>query len=550
MSMRRGTMVLALALAAALGAVEARAAMPDRVVDAVGKVPVMSGGRVRPFVSFAQDAVRQITGKSSWRGEAPTETVLRWMAFPDSAYSTPMIEVAFEPLLRVTGLEATGRERFSMSELLSNQSLRSVAQNARSAQMEGLDLTVLQDRTIKVMRRLNLLQGILTHQSFTILPPEQGADDRGWRPPHALQADSTREAYHVAIAYTGLIEAYRHGDWDIAVTAAGRLHKDLLGWHGDEVDTARLHTEFVYRDLNPWRWAQGLYLVAVLLVLVHVAVKKEWLHTSARLALLLGFLIHTAALGVRWYIGGRAPWSNMFESLVTITWGVVLFGLLPYRGQAKRVIVPATALLGFVSLAIASHPSLSPAIDPLVPALQSVWLNIHVIVILLGYAAATLAMGAGHAWLAYDVFKPADDAARITIAQALYRLVQFAVLFLIVGIILGSVWAHAAWGRYWGWDPKETWALITWFFYLGLVHARQQGWLGDRGLALSSLFGFLLVLMTYYGVNYFLAGLHSYASGEAVSVPAPILAFVVLEVAVAGVYGWYVSRRDRPRPTG
>lgn len=519
---------------------------PDQIsgesLKLLQELPILYGGRVRPFVSFASDVVREVTGKSRWDGQHPSATVLQWIAMPEWAYEAPLIPVPYEPLRKATGLPGDEKSRYSMRYLVNNQQLRSLALEALDAQDSGIELTMNQNKVLDVMGRLGALQDVLTHEGLKFIPNTQNPS-AGWLPPQALVGDSSESAYRVALSYTGLIEAYRHGNLEIVNTALRQLSQDLAEWHGGDADASRLGIEVFYRRAHLWTWARGLYLITLLAMLLSVLVKQELFTKVARSTLLLGFLVHTAGLLLRWYIGGRAPWSNMYESLITATWGLLLIAQFSLAGKAGRIVIPVAALIAFANLTIASHPSLSPAIDPLVPALQSVWLNIHVIVILLGYASGTLAMGAGHAWIFYDTFRPDERALKMSIAQALYRFMEYAVLFLIVGILLGSVWANSAWGRYWGWDPKETWALITWFYYLSLVHAQKKGYIRERGLAIASLFGFLLVLVTYYGVNYYLAGLHSYAKGESVGLPLPVVLFVLAEAIILIGYGAITWRR-------
>ncbi len=538
--------LLALVLLAATGTlVHAQPVLTPAAEKNLEEVPILYGGRVRPFISFAADAVQEVTGVRRWKGEDPTATLMRWIAFPESAYVEQMVPVAYEPLLRAAGLDRD-RKRYSMQEILANTHIRELAMDAASAQQQGLNLTVQQDKVVEVMNRLNLLQEILTHEGLKILPNRE-TPQMGWLSPQALTSDSSENAYRVALAYTGLIEAYRHDNPKIFETAAKRLKLDLEAWHGDDFNRTRLRVEVFYRRFDPWTWARVLYLITLLLMLTSVWVRPNALTAAARWTLVAGLVVHTFGLALRFYIGGRAPWSNMYESLITATWGALLLSQIPIRGVSRRLVIPVAAVIGFANLTIAAHHSLSPAINPLVPALKSVWLNIHVIVILLGYASGTLAMGAGHAYLFVDTVRPGNSRSLAGISQALYRFMQYAVLFLIVGILLGSIWAHSAWGRYWGWDPKETWALITWLFYLGVIHAHSQGWIRERGLAVSSLCGFLLILVTYYGVNYYLAGLHSYAKGEAVGVPLPIILFVSTELALLALYGWIVRQRH-PHP--
>ena len=175
------------------------------------------------------------------------------------------------------------------------------------------------------------------------------------------------------------------------------------------------------------------------------------------------------------------------------------------------------AALATLALLIADNvPIFDGAISPLVPVLRdNMWLTIHVLTIMLGYAAFTLAMGMGHLNLGLYFFAPHKAALLKTLSLFLYRSLQVGTLFLAVGTLLGGVWASYSWGRFWGWDPKETWALIATLGYLALLHGRFAGWIKDFGMAVGSLLGYLLVLMAWYGVNFVLGtGLHSYGFGS------------------------------------
>jgi cytochrome c-type biogenesis protein CcsB len=248
--------------------------------------------------------------------------------------------------------------------------------------------------------------------------------------------------------------------------------------------------------------------------------------TSVRLATwtaVAGFAGNTAGIILRWvesyWLGiGHAPLSNLYESLIFFAWTIVLLYLLIEYKYRFRIIGVIATPLAFLALAYASlSPNISDRIQPLLPALKSNWLLAHVITCFIGYAAFALAFGISIMYL----FKKRDSDATNSLLERFpapgvledlnHQLVMLGFLFLSVGIITGAVWANSAWGRYWGWDPKETWSLITWFVYATLLHARlMRGWRG-RKIAYLSIFGFGAVLFTYFGVNY-LPGLHSYGS--------------------------------------
>ena len=238
---------------------------------------------------------------------------------------------------------------------------------------------------------------------------------------------------------------------------------------------------------------------------------------------ILGLAGNTAGIVLRWVesyqLGiGHAPLSNLYESLVFFAITIILIYLFIERKYKNRVIGAFTTPLAFLALAYASmSPNISDRIQPLIPALKSNWLIAHVIACFIGYGAFAVACGVSFMYLVKQ--KSSDNKSSMLnllpdadlLDDLNHRLVMFGFLFLSVGIITGAVWAYSAWGRYWGWDPKETWSLITWFVYATLLHARMmRGWRGKR-TAFLSIGGFAAVLFTYFGVN-LLPGLHSYGS--------------------------------------
>jgi ABC-type transport system involved in cytochrome c biogenesis permease subunit len=220
---------------------------------------------------------------------------------------------------------------------------------------------------------------------------------------------------------------------------------------------------------------------------------------------------------LRVLISGRPPVTNMYESVVWVAFGAVLFALVFEAFYRVRIFAACASALAVICLILADNvPILDGSISPLVPVLRdNMWLTVHVLTITLGYAAFTLAMGIGHLNLGLYFFRPREVVLFKSLSLFLYRALQVGTLFLAVGTLLGGVWASYSWGRFWGWDPKETWALIATLGYLAILHGRMAGWIKDFGMAVGSLLGYLLVLMAWYGVNFVLGtGLHSYGFGS------------------------------------
>jgi ABC-type transport system involved in cytochrome c biogenesis permease subunit len=263
---------------------------------------------------------------------------------------------------------------------------------------------------------------------------------------------------------------------------------------------------------------------------------------AAGLALLAaGFAVQTYGFVLRTLIAERAPVTNMYETIVFASWGAVLFALAFEARHGTRLFAACASGLsvGFLLLAD-SVPIFDAAIDPLAPVLRdNFWLSSHVLTITLGYAALLLALALGHVTLGLLYLRRGEARIR-TVSGFTYRSMQAGTLLLAVGTLLGGVWASYSWGRFWGWDPKETWALIALLVYLAILHARFAGWMSDLGLAVGSIVGGLSVLMAWYGVNYVLGtGLHSYGFGAAGGT-GWVAAYVALEIVLVAVVAWRV----------
>jgi cytochrome c-type biogenesis protein CcsB len=236
--------------------------------------------------------------------------------------------------------------------------------------------------------------------------------------------------------------------------------------------------------------------------------RRDRLAWSARGTLVFGTVAHAVAIGARWWLAQRPPLSNLYESLILFAWAtMVIFLVLDVRTGLRQ----AGALVCGLSLLLLLYASrLDSTIRPLMPALRSNWLVTHVLVCFIGYAAFAISFVCSILYLAWGERRGAELAAHLD--SVAYETVAFGFLFLALGIITGAIWANKAWGRYWGWDPKETWALITWLIYAFYLHMRVvKGWRG-RKMAWLSILGFAAVLFTYLGVSYLLRGLHSYAT--------------------------------------
>jgi len=266
-------------------------------------------------------------------------------------------------------------------------------------------------------------------------------------------------------------------------------------------------------------WVTFIYLAAFFFSILRMVTGKEYLERITYVITLIGLAGHTIGLIIRWFesynLGiGHAPLSNLYESLVFFAWTIVMFSLILERRREAKGLGTFTLPVAFLFMAYASFsPDIDSQIQPLIPALKSNWLVGHVITCFLGYAAFVVGSVFSFIYLLKDRRNPGRVKNALPdkkiIERYIYQSVVVGYILFSLGIITGSVWAYYAWGTYWGWDPKETWALITWLIFTAALHSRFVGMRRGRHLAILTLVGLISVFFTYLGVNY-LPGLHSY----------------------------------------
>jgi len=268
--------------------------------------------------------------------------------------------------------------------------------------------------------------------------------------------------------------------------------------------------------------SMAIYLLCSLGYLLSSASRSKKIGTISTSLLVMGLLIHSGGLIFRWVEThqtgyGYVPLSNMYESLIFFSWTIVLVYLILEFKYRQKIIGVFVTPFAFLAIALTSIiPGIDATITPLVPALQSNWLAIHVITCFLGYACFAVSFGISILYLIQDKTGAQKEGATkwlpstSILDEINYKSIIIGFPMLTVGIVTGAAWANYAWGSYWSWDPKETWSLITWFVYAAFLHARlTRDWRG-RKTAILSIAGFTAVLFTYFGVNYLISGLHSY----------------------------------------
>jgi cytochrome c-type biogenesis protein CcsB len=508
---------------------------------------IQDRGRVKPLDTFARESLQFVSGKTAWKRMSPTEVVFSWLIEFDKEWTKePFIRVAYGPVKKILGLDAD-RQFFSPEELRSNDLLKSTVRQVMQKQSKNEPLTENEKKIQQVHMQRSLVDAIVSGQAVAILPNPQDIN-APWLTLSSLADQSVNQMYQPAQVEllrqsTGaMLEAFNQSkaaEWKTATEKLGSVLANDLVEKGYP-KPSDLNREWVYNHFRPFRWAWVGYLVAFVLLASFLVTEKRPFQWFGIGALLTGFLVHSGGFVLRMLVSGRPPVTNMYESVIWVSWGCVLFSLIIGFSYKKAIIPASASVFAIVSLVLADTlPSvLDPSIQPLEPVLRSnFWLTIHVLTITLSYAAFALSLCLGNVVLGHFVFKPAKTSVIQYSSLYMYRAIQIGVVLLAAGTILGGIWADYSWGRFWGWDPKEVWALIALLLYLAVLHGRFSGLLQVFGFAAFSVLSFLGVLMAWYGVNFILgAGLHSYGFGTGGT--GYVVGYTLAQLAFIGVAYW------------
>lgn len=506
---------------------------------------VQDSGRRKPIGTFGHEVLVKIAGRDPVRttdGETFNGSAFAFSKlFATRDWSLePMILISYRPLVEKLGLDAS-QKRFTRKELAAATGLASLSQEAAALRQAGEPVPRLNTEAQTVLGRLQLFDALGATTAFLIAPPPPGSTAGApW-----LSIDQLAVAYPPEKAapilqdLRNLNVAGREGDNAKFDEAAQRLVDDLRALNPEIYPTtAVVNRENFYNRLKPFDTAMWLLIPASLLLLAGARHGlRQWLLRGGVVlsATSLGFMIYGLLLRV--LIAGRAPVTNMYESVVWVAMGTVLFGLIFYAVYRNRLMLLSALPVSFLCLLLVrSLPVAMPArLDPLVPVLRdNFWLTVHVLTITLSYAAFALALGFAHVVLWRYIRSPQTADTLRPLHDWLYRMMFVGLILLAAGTILGGVWANYSWGRFWGWDPKETWAFIALLMYVVAIHGKMAGWWGDFGLAVAAVVNFAGIIMAWYGVNYVLgAGLHSYGFG--VGGEGYVLAFLAAETAYVGL---------------
>ena len=499
-----------------------------------------NGGRIKPVNTVCSEFLRKVSRKDNIAGQSASQVVLGMMKNPKLWSNVPMIKVSHEKLKLLIQKEES---RVSFRTFFTNEGdyiLKDEVERVNSK--APINRSKYDKDVLTVDERINICFTIYNGDIFRFFPLANDSNNT-WFTSGQNSFFSGKDSLFVTnimfMYMNALDRAINDNNWVTCDSVVSYISR-FQNIYGKQVmpEDYKVDLEVMYNKLNifsnlfMYYFIVGFIFLIVLIVRIFNPNVLFYFVKIIQFFIVLGFLYQTFGLAARWVISGHAPWSNGYESMIYISWATMLSGIIFSR--KSKMTLAATTLVTSLFLMVAHLNWLDPEITNIVPVLNSYWLMIHVSIITASYGFLALGAVLGLFSLWLIIFTSSETKKKLlnTIKELTLineKSITIGLFMLTIGTFLGGVWANESWGRYWGWDPKETWALVSILVYAFILHMRLIPALsGIYIFNLATLIGISSIIMTYFGVNYYLSGLHSYAAGD----PMPIPNFVYYFIAI------------------
>ncbi|MCT7485155.1 cytochrome c biogenesis protein CcsA [Aliarcobacter cryaerophilus] len=524
--------------------------------DKFGHLVVQSSsGRMKPLATLNREIVQKLSGKSSFMGMDANQIVLGMITRPDIWKDVKIIKINTPKLKKFLGVPES-EKYISFSEAFGEKKDYLLAKESEKALLtKPIERGTYEKDIIKVNEKLNIIYSVFNRALLNIFPKdydEQSVDDnfKWYSPLEAMQEFSGQNQAAIGYFVRGLFNSTMDFDWNSA-----NNYIDMIALYQDKVGTdikptaSKINAEIVFNKLDIFFNLTLAYVLLgfIMVVLAFVVIFKPEFKPAKTTKIIFAiltilFAIQTFGMGYRWYLSGHAPWSDIYETLIYISWSAIFAGVIFFRNSLLAL--GAATIIAGIFMFTAHLTDVDPQITSLVPVLKSYWLTIHVSILTASYGFFGLSAILGFLTLIMFIFRKnrphLDEIIKhISAINEISLIIGLACIT--IGNFLGGVWANESWGRYWGWDPKETWAYVSIVVYALVIHLRFVKSLNTPYvLATASLLAFSSIMMTYLGVNFYLSGMHSYATGD--PVPIPMWAYLTVATAFAAIILAYKNR--------
>ncbi|EIQ8793911.1 cytochrome c biogenesis protein CcsA [Campylobacter jejuni] len=498
-------------------------------------------GRMVPFDTLSREILEKIHQSDSYKGQNSNAVMLSMLVDVDKWQLEPFILMPQNQAVRdaiANILEIPSAKYIAYKDFFDENNRYKLQKYVENANRKNPNARGVFDKEIiKLDERANVVNLVFSGELFKFIPVQNNPNNV-WLAPFSAVTTLKGDEGHIVLAliqnyFSAVENAFKDGNWTRADEGLKFIkeYQEKIGYKVMPSKT-KVEMEIFSNKAEIFVKLAPVYLIAGFLLLILVFskmvvpnLKISFIFKVVYVLNVLAFVIHTVGLGLRAYLSGHAPWSNGYESMVYIAWALSLSGI--FFSRKSPIALSLTSILSGVVLMVAHLSEMNPQITNLVPVLNSYWLSIHVSVITASYGFLGLCALLGIFTLFLMCFLKKDGKYNLNILRNITeatRINEMAMIFglclLTVGNFLGAIWANESWGRYWSWDSKETWALVSILVYAAILHLRMiPKYCNQFVFALWSMFAYWVIIMTYFGVNYFLTGLHSYAAGEAAQIP-------------------------------
>ena len=504
--------------------------VPKIQAEKFGRLVIQDdGGRMKPINTFSSELLRKVSKKDSYKDMNSDQAFLSMTQFPSYWFEIPLIAITIEndSLHKIIGLKK-GEKYATFRSFFDEKGNYKLSPYLTDAAREKIKNNFQKD-FIEADKKINLLNSALSGSILKIFPIPNDKNNK-WLSYLDLNEEQHNDLDIIKFALPAYFDELLKGAQSKNYLKANTMLSGMEEYqkkYGSAVRPSdkKIDSEIFYNKYDIFKSLFWMYMLAGTFMLIFTIVniffnKKILKYIINGFHILIAglFLLHTVGLIVRWYISGHAPWSNAYESMIYVAWATMFF-TLAFDIKSKLTVASGTFVASMI-LMIAYASWVDPEIANLQPVLNSYWLMIHVAVIVASYGPFTLGMVLGLVALILMLCTNSKNKELMTLhLKEITYINELALtvglVMLTIGTFLGGQWANESWGRYWGYDAKETWALISIMIYAFVIHARFVPAL--RGLFafnFMSVLAYASIMMTYFGVNFHLTGLHSYASGE------------------------------------
>lgn len=520
-----------------------------------------SSGRMKPVSSLNREIVQKLSGSTEFLGMNADQVVLGMLSRPEIWRDVKMIKIKTPKLKNFLGVDKS-RKHIAFSEVFKEGKYLLAKESEKASLSKPNERGTYERDIIKIDERLNITYAVFNGSLFNVFPKVETAEEinnakikhRWYTPMDAMNDFEGRNKTAVEAMTRGLINSIIQNKWTDANNFISMMatYQEKVG-SKVVLSQAEIDNEIMFNEIDIFPKVMLAYiflgiiiLIAAFFVVFNPSIKPKKTTFVFFVLLSLIFAVHTYGMGFRWIISGHAPWSDTYETLLYISWSAVFAGIMFFR--KSLLALSAAVIVAGIFMFTAHLTGIDPQITNLVPVLKSYWLTIHVSILTASYGFFALAAILGFMTLIMFIFRTN----RPHIDETIKHVTAIIEIALIVGLaaitignFLGGIWANESWGRYWGWDPKETWAYVSIVMYVIVVHLRFVKPLSTPFIfATASLLSFSTILMTYIGVNFYLAGMHSYATGDPVPIPTwvyYVVSLIVITIALA-----YKNRHLKP----